>query len=193
MDGTGLNLRKAREDAGSAEVLANIEQDMADAKILNVTRTPGFFVNGKPLKDFGDEQLKALVSRELKGNIAMRWYQHSTHGSSFMTSLKNRLPRVEANATKKAISKSDRYQFSAGANSPQARAADLPPPRSQSLQCQHGLRRAGRDAPAAAGPQDQLLAPDADNHQSAARASEQNLRRHLPWAHAGSRRRGRPL
>ena len=66
VDGTGLNLRKAREDAGSAEVLANIEQDMADAKILNVTRTPGFFVNGKPLKDFGDEQLKALVNRELK-------------------------------------------------------------------------------------------------------------------------------
>lgn len=66
VDGTGLNLRKAREDAGSAEVLANIEQDMADAKILNVTRTPGFFVNGKPLKDFGDEQLKVLVNRELK-------------------------------------------------------------------------------------------------------------------------------
>jgi len=66
VEGTGLNLRKAREDAGSAQVLANIEQDMADAKTLNVTRTPGFFVNGKPLKDFGDEQLKALVSRELK-------------------------------------------------------------------------------------------------------------------------------
>lgn len=66
VDGTGLNLRKAREDANSPQVLANIEQDMADAKALNVTRTPGFFVNGKPLKDFGEEQLKALVSRELK-------------------------------------------------------------------------------------------------------------------------------
>lgn len=66
VDGTGLNLTKAREDANSPQVLANIEQDMADAKALNVTRTPGFFVNGKPLKDFGEEQLKALVSRELK-------------------------------------------------------------------------------------------------------------------------------
>jgi protein-disulfide isomerase len=66
VDGTGLNLKKAHEDATSPQVLANIDQDMADAKALNVTRTPGFFVNGKPLKDFGEEQLKALVSRELK-------------------------------------------------------------------------------------------------------------------------------
>jgi protein-disulfide isomerase len=65
VNGTGLNLEKAREDAESAQVLANIEQDMADAKVLNVTRTPGFFVNGKPLKDFGHDQLKALVKREL--------------------------------------------------------------------------------------------------------------------------------
>ncbi len=66
VDGTGLDLKKAREDTNSPQVLANLEQDMADAKALNVTRTPGFFVNGRPLKDFGEEQLKALVDRELK-------------------------------------------------------------------------------------------------------------------------------
>lgn len=66
VDGTGLDLKKAREDANSPQVLANLEQDMADAKALNVTRTPGFFVNGRPLKDFGEGQLKALVNQELK-------------------------------------------------------------------------------------------------------------------------------
>ena len=33
---------------------------------LKVTATPGFFVNGTPLLDFGAPQLKALVDRELK-------------------------------------------------------------------------------------------------------------------------------
>lgn len=38
---------------------------MADGKTLKVTRTPGFFVNGKPLTDFGADQLKALVASEV--------------------------------------------------------------------------------------------------------------------------------
>lgn len=65
VDGTGLNMKKAREDAGSPQVLANMEQDIADAAALKVTRTPGFFVNGRPLKEFGYEQLKALVDEEV--------------------------------------------------------------------------------------------------------------------------------
>ena len=32
---------------------------------LNVTATPGFFVNGTPLHEFGEMQLKALVAQEL--------------------------------------------------------------------------------------------------------------------------------
>ena len=32
---------------------------------LNVRGTPGFFVNGTPLLDFGEAQLKALVAQEL--------------------------------------------------------------------------------------------------------------------------------
>jgi protein-disulfide isomerase len=46
-----------------AEVVA---QDIADGKTLKVTKTPGFFVNGKPLVDFGSDQLKALVAREVR-------------------------------------------------------------------------------------------------------------------------------
>jgi protein-disulfide isomerase len=43
-----------------------IKQDLADAKSLDVNKTPGFFVNGKPLQRFGRSQLKALVESEIK-------------------------------------------------------------------------------------------------------------------------------
>lgn len=65
VDGTGLDLRKAREDAGSASVRTRVEQDLADAKALDVTRTPGFFVNGRPLKRFGADELTELVRQEV--------------------------------------------------------------------------------------------------------------------------------
>lgn len=65
LDGTGLDLRKAREDAASAAVRARLEQDLADARTLGVTRTPGFFVNGRPLKQFGLDELKQLVREEV--------------------------------------------------------------------------------------------------------------------------------
>jgi len=63
---TGLNIDKARVDAASPAVLAVVNQDIADATELKVTRTPGFFVNGRPLKDFGEEQLKALIDEEVQ-------------------------------------------------------------------------------------------------------------------------------
>ncbi len=63
--GTGLNLQKAHEDAASPAVRARVEQDLADARALGVTRTPGFFVNGRPLKHFGADELKQLVQGEV--------------------------------------------------------------------------------------------------------------------------------
>ena len=65
VDGTGLNLQRAREDAASSAVRGRVEQDMADAKALDVTRTPGFFVNGRPLKRFGENELNELVRQEV--------------------------------------------------------------------------------------------------------------------------------
>ena len=43
-----------------------LRQDTADMQALKVRATPGFFVNGTPLRDFGAEQLNALVDQELK-------------------------------------------------------------------------------------------------------------------------------
>lgn len=64
--GTGLDIRKARVDAASASVRTRVEQDVADARALGVTRTPGFFVNGRPLKRFGSDELKELVRQEVE-------------------------------------------------------------------------------------------------------------------------------
>ena len=66
VDGTGLNMHKAREDAASAVVRSRVEQDLADARALGVTRTPAFFVNGRPLKRFGEKELQELVREEVE-------------------------------------------------------------------------------------------------------------------------------
>ena len=66
LEDTGLNIRKARDDAAAPPAQASLDQDMADAKFLEVAQTPGFFVNGKPLTNFGYEQLRTLVEQEVK-------------------------------------------------------------------------------------------------------------------------------
>jgi protein-disulfide isomerase len=61
----GLNLEKIRNDMNDPGIAKIIQQDLADAKTLNVRKTPGFFVNGKPLPTFGYEQLQELVESEI--------------------------------------------------------------------------------------------------------------------------------
>jgi len=65
---TKLNVEKAKQDANSAIIEKRIQQDIADARKLNVTKTPGFFVNGKPLTQFGSQQLKDLIEMEIRSN-----------------------------------------------------------------------------------------------------------------------------
>ena len=61
-----LDMAKARADAQSADVEQILRQDMADMTALNVQKTPGFFVNGRPLENFGEDQFKALVQEEVR-------------------------------------------------------------------------------------------------------------------------------
>jgi protein-disulfide isomerase len=61
LGGVGLDLTRLRQDMNASEIENNIRQDLADAKTLNVTATPEFFVNGRPLPSFGADQLTALV------------------------------------------------------------------------------------------------------------------------------------
>jgi len=61
----GLDLKKLRNDMNDPEIAKLIQQDLADAKTLNVRKTPGFFVNGKPLPSFGRRQLQELIESEI--------------------------------------------------------------------------------------------------------------------------------
>jgi len=61
----GLNPDQMAFDLLAPEIGQVIAQDLQDAKTLNVTKTPEFFVNGKPLPSFGIEQLRTLVAQEL--------------------------------------------------------------------------------------------------------------------------------
>ena len=64
----GLDLEKIRNDMNDPEIAKLIKQDLADAKTLNVRKTPGFFVNGKPLQSFGYKQLQELIEAAIKNN-----------------------------------------------------------------------------------------------------------------------------
>ena len=65
LEGLGLDFEKMRVDMTAPEIARVIAQDMDDARTLKVTKTPEFFVNGKPLPKFGYEQLKTLVDEAL--------------------------------------------------------------------------------------------------------------------------------
>jgi protein-disulfide isomerase len=65
LGGLGLDLAQVKSDMNAPELARLIEQDLADARTLNVTKTPEFFVNGKPMPSFGYQQLKNLVDEAL--------------------------------------------------------------------------------------------------------------------------------
>jgi protein-disulfide isomerase len=62
----GLDMEKLRADMESSKITDMIEQDMKDLRQLNVRGTPTFFVNGKPLEQFGIPSLKKLIESEVK-------------------------------------------------------------------------------------------------------------------------------
>lgn len=64
----GVDVEQIRRDMDDPAIAKLIDQDLADAKTLNVRKTPGFFVNGKPLQTFGSKQLLQLVESELSEN-----------------------------------------------------------------------------------------------------------------------------
>ena len=63
LDGTEPEV--AHSDMNSAEVTQRIEKDRNDAILLKVSATPEYFVNGRPLPSFGQQQLANLVREEL--------------------------------------------------------------------------------------------------------------------------------
>ena len=62
----GLDMQRLEVDMKSAEVLRRIEQDKQDAILLKVSATPQYFVNGRSLPSFGQQQLANLIREELQ-------------------------------------------------------------------------------------------------------------------------------
>ncbi len=60
-----VDMVQLEKDINSREVAQIIEQELADGQRLGATRTPTFFVNGKPLVRFGYRELKELVDSEV--------------------------------------------------------------------------------------------------------------------------------
>lgn len=67
LEGLGLDMKKLKADMGSPEIAGEIAQDLEDARVLNVTMTPEFFVNGKGLPSFGFGPLMMLIDDALAG------------------------------------------------------------------------------------------------------------------------------
>ncbi len=65
LNNLGLDIARLQTDMDAPETSQIIAQDLADAKTLNVTMTPEFFVNGRPLPKFGFDELKQLVDEAL--------------------------------------------------------------------------------------------------------------------------------
>lgn len=63
---TKLDIERTKLDVTSNTIAQEIQQDISDARQLNITRTPGFFVNGKPLINFGYQPLKELIELEIR-------------------------------------------------------------------------------------------------------------------------------
>ena len=61
----GLDVERLRTDVKAPRIARIIEQDLADARALGVRKTPGFFVNGRPLEPFGAQPLAALIKAEI--------------------------------------------------------------------------------------------------------------------------------
>tara|TARA_R110000868_G_scaffold187715_1_gene430257 strand:+ start:1409 stop:2053 length:645 start_codon:yes stop_codon:yes gene_type:complete len=62
----GIDVEQVKKDLDDPKVVKLIEIDSQDVKDLGVRATPSFFVNGKPLTEFGFNQLESLIESELK-------------------------------------------------------------------------------------------------------------------------------
>jgi protein-disulfide isomerase len=64
--GVGLNVDQLMADMNAPEVAQRMERDLNDAVALKVTATPEYFINGRALPSFGQQQLLDLVQEELQ-------------------------------------------------------------------------------------------------------------------------------
>ncbi len=62
----GLDVERVRAAVAGNRYAAKVERDKRDGLSLGVSRTPTFFVNGRQLARFSQQDLRALIEDELK-------------------------------------------------------------------------------------------------------------------------------
>ena len=62
----GLDVDKARSEMNNESINSVLTQDALDIKTIGVRQTPTFFVDGRPLLDFGAAQLKEMVRAQVE-------------------------------------------------------------------------------------------------------------------------------
>ena len=62
----GLDVKRARKAARTPAVDEILRIEKEDTIALRVAQTPTFFVNGRPMLEFGSQQLKSLVESEIE-------------------------------------------------------------------------------------------------------------------------------
>lgn len=66
----GLDVARLQADMADPAIARVISQDLVDAQAFRVSKTPEFFVNGRPLPSFGQDPLTTLVASELAAKKA---------------------------------------------------------------------------------------------------------------------------
>lgn len=61
----GLDPEAAQDQMRAPDVIGTLNQDRADVEAVGIRGTPTFFVNGKPLPEFGPDQLIPMVEAEV--------------------------------------------------------------------------------------------------------------------------------
>lgn len=64
--GVGLDTGQLMADMRLPEIDERIRRDRMDAMTVKVTATPEYYVNGRPLPSFGEQQLRGLIREELR-------------------------------------------------------------------------------------------------------------------------------
>jgi protein-disulfide isomerase len=64
--GLGLDVEKIKSAVAQNRYAAKLERDKSDGQSLGVTRTPAFFVNGRQLARFSEQDLRSLIDEELR-------------------------------------------------------------------------------------------------------------------------------
>ncbi|MBA2647642.1 MAG: thioredoxin domain-containing protein, partial [Pyrinomonadaceae bacterium] len=62
----GLDVERVRAAVAENRYASKVERDMKDGQSLGVSKTPTFFVNGRVLMRFSQQDLKSLIDEELK-------------------------------------------------------------------------------------------------------------------------------